>query len=79
MKQTGDPTWDAPEPKRPKRSSQSTEAITAIYETNLPPSIWPFEKPATMKIEVAGGKGEEWLQEAFPDVCYDVTDARSSK
>lgn len=95
MKQTGDPVWDEPAPKRPKRlPSWSPGTITSIevtrigliktnttdtvfIETTLPPAIWPFEEPATMKVGVARGKAEDWLQEAFPDVEYDVVDARS--
>lgn len=90
MRQTGDPVWDAPDPKPPEPAVVTTIEVTRIVlliqhhgsdmiyvETTLPPAVWPFEEPAALKFEIARGTGQKYLQEAFPGVDIKVIDVRA--
>jgi len=90
MKQTGS-KLDAPAPKTPTDSILASINVTRIalmlthstdlvfIETDLPPTVWPFEAPATLKVEVAKNKGYDWIEDAFGDELeYEIIDVRGT-
>lgn len=44
------------------------------FTTDLPSGIWPFDGKATMKMEVAAGRGKEYVETQFPGVPYEFVD-----
>jgi len=46
--------------------------------TELPSGTWPYDKTAYMSMEVAQGKGAEYVSKHFPGVPCEVINSTSS-
>lgn len=42
------------------------------FDTTLPEGIWPFEKTAYLKMEVAANTAERYCEKNFPGVLLEV-------
>jgi len=57
-------------------SKHSTDRV--YLQTELPLGIWPYKDTAYLSMEVAKGKGVEYVSENFPGVPCEVIESTPS-
>lgn len=55
------------------RLNESTDKL--IFHTDLPDGCWPYEKTATINMELASNSAEEYLSKHFPNTSFEVINA----
>jgi hypothetical protein len=49
------------------------QGLDFVYlRTDLPPTVWPWNEPATLRLEAARGTGLDYCKKNFPGIPVEV-------